>query len=97
MKLDMKLRTSRARVDDADRKRRVTTARHIIYQKNYAVNSEAVENLLKKESWVPTSVSQAGTTLLLSQLTHFSSECVRVSAGSSRVQSFSNVNRRSHA
>jgi hypothetical protein len=62
MKLDMKQRKSRARVDDADRSRRVTTARRIIYEKNYAVTSEAVENLLKEKSLVPTSVSRTNAT-----------------------------------
>ena len=57
MKLDMKQRKSCARVDDAHRQRIVATARRIIYEKNYAVNSEAMENLLKEESLVPTSVS----------------------------------------
>lgn len=56
-RLDMKQRLSLARVDNEDRKRKVQTARHIIYEKNYAVNSEAVEKLLKEESLVPTSVS----------------------------------------
>jgi hypothetical protein len=63
MKLDMKQRKSRPRVDNADRKRKVATARRIIYEKNYAVNSEAVERLLKEESLVPTSVSRQDTTL----------------------------------
>lgn len=53
----MKQRLSLARVDNEDRKRKVQTARRIIYEKNYAVNSEAVEKLLKEESLVPTSVS----------------------------------------
>jgi hypothetical protein len=33
------------------------TAREIIYEKDYAVDSQAVENLLKEESLVPTIVS----------------------------------------
>lgn len=57
MKRDMKQRKSRARVDDAHRQRRVAAARRIIYEKNYAVKSEAVENLLKEESLVPVAVS----------------------------------------
>lgn len=56
-RLDMKQCLSLARVDNEDRKRKVQTARRIIYEKNYAVNSEAVEKLLKEESLVPTSVS----------------------------------------
>ncbi|KAG2336642.1 hypothetical protein BDR05DRAFT_978733 [Suillus weaverae] len=37
-----------------DRDRLVTTARKIIYDKNYAIDSTAVENILKSCSWVPT-------------------------------------------
>jgi hypothetical protein len=54
---DMKERASLARVDDDCRKDKVSTARRIIYDKNYAVNSTAVENILKQQSLVPTSVS----------------------------------------
>jgi hypothetical protein len=56
MTLDMRQRLSLARVDNDARKRKIQTARQIIHEKNYAVNSEAVENLLKDESLVPTSV-----------------------------------------
>lgn len=45
------------RVDNDDRKCKVDLARKIIYQNNYAVNSKAAENQLKKESLVPTLVS----------------------------------------
>lgn len=34
----------------------ISTARKLIYEKNYAVSSAAVENILKAQSWVPTSV-----------------------------------------
>ena len=68
MKLNMKQRKSRARVDDAHRQCIVAAARRIIYEKNYAVNSEAVENLLKEESLVPISVS--GNVLVVSCLAH---------------------------
>ena len=57
MVLDMKQRKMLARVDDEARKRKVDIAREIIYQKNYAVNSKAVEAFLKEQSLVPTSVS----------------------------------------
>src|ERR1700677_3483430 len=56
MKLDMKQCNTCAHVDDGDRKRRVATAQHIIYKKNYAVNSEAIKNLLKEQSLGPTTV-----------------------------------------
>lgn len=54
---DMQQRRTLKRTDNDDRKRKVNIARNIIYQKNYAVNSKAVENQLKKESLVPTLVS----------------------------------------
>jgi hypothetical protein len=57
MKRDMEERTSLARFDNNHRKWMVATARSIIYEKNYAVNREAVENILKEQSLVPTSVS----------------------------------------
>lgn len=58
MKLDMRQRVSLARVDDDDRKHGTQLARRLIYEKNYAVNSEAVERILKPQSLVPTSVSK---------------------------------------
>jgi hypothetical protein len=56
MVTDMAQRTRLARIDDNHRKIRVTTARRLIYDKQHRVNSAAVENLLKEESLVPTSV-----------------------------------------
>ena len=44
-------------MDDAHRQRIVAAVGHIIYEKNYVVNSEAMENLLKEESLVSISVS----------------------------------------
>jgi len=57
MPRDMKQRDTLARVDDEDRRRKVTIAREIIYEKNYAVNNDNVEALLREQSLVPTSVS----------------------------------------
>src|SRR5262245_57089367 len=54
---DMKLRETLARVDDEARRRKVEIAREIIYEKNYVVNSKAVDALLKDQSLVPTDVS----------------------------------------
>jgi hypothetical protein len=54
---DMKQREINNRVDDENRRRKVDTAREIIYKKNYAVDSDAVEALLYEQSLVPTSVS----------------------------------------
>jgi hypothetical protein len=42
---------------NASRSQLVATARDIIYEKNYGVDSVAVESLLKPHSWVPSSVS----------------------------------------
>jgi hypothetical protein len=52
----MTQRETLARVDDANRRGRVAAARKSIYEKNYAVNSSAVEKLLKVDSLVPTAV-----------------------------------------
>jgi hypothetical protein len=53
---DMRQRVTLARVDDDANRHRVETARDIIYKKNYAVDSTAVEAILKEESLVPSSV-----------------------------------------
>lgn len=42
---------------DASRSQLVATAHSHIYDKNYGVDSTAVESLLKPHLWVPTSVS----------------------------------------
>ena len=43
--------------DDENRRCKVNRAREIIYEKGYAVNSWAVEGILKEQSLVPTLVS----------------------------------------
>jgi hypothetical protein len=53
---DMRQRVTLARVDDDANRHRVETARDIIYKKNYAVDSTAVEAILKEELLVPSSV-----------------------------------------
>jgi hypothetical protein len=57
MKRDMQQRKTLARVDDEGRRHKVEIARDIIYEKNYAVDSDAVNALLKDQSLVPTFVS----------------------------------------
>jgi hypothetical protein len=57
MRRDMIQRETLARIDDENRRRKVSVAREIIYQKNYAVDTDNVETLLQPESLVPTSVS----------------------------------------
>jgi len=52
----MKERKTLARVDDEIRRQKVELARDIIYNKNYAVDNENVEAILKPESLVPTAV-----------------------------------------
>ena len=43
--------------NDERRGAMVNAARSLIYEKNFAVGSAAVERILKQQSWVPTSVS----------------------------------------
>jgi hypothetical protein len=52
----MAQRETLARIDNVNRRSRVAAARESIYEKNYSVNSVAVENLLKNDSLVPTAV-----------------------------------------
>jgi hypothetical protein len=56
MHRDMMQRETLARVDDLSRRNRVASAREIIYEKQYAVDSKPVENILKVDSLVPTDV-----------------------------------------
>jgi uncharacterized protein YcbX len=56
---DMKQRYTLARVDDESRKHKIESARDIIFNQNYVVNSKAVEAILKAESLVPNTVSAA--------------------------------------
>lgn len=54
---DMKQRQTMARVDDDSRRVKVKAARAVIYEKNYAVNNETSEALLKDQSLVATRAS----------------------------------------
>lgn len=56
MALDKCQRLTLKRVDDISRRSKVADARRLIFKKNYAVNSTALESILKDESLVPTSV-----------------------------------------
>jgi hypothetical protein len=56
MKLDMLQRQTLARTDDESTRRLIERAREIIYKKNYAVDTDAVEAILKEQSLVPTLV-----------------------------------------
>ena len=53
---DCQQRRTLRRVDDMQRRAKVASARVLIYEKNYAVDSQAVEGLLKTQSLVPTTV-----------------------------------------
>lgn len=53
---DMKQRETLARVDDDARKAKISAARKIIYDKDYAVNNDASESMLKDQSLVATKV-----------------------------------------
>jgi hypothetical protein len=53
----MEQRETLRRVDDETRKSKIATARDIIYNKKYAVDTESVESILKEQSLVPTLVS----------------------------------------
>ena len=56
MARDIAQRTTLARIDDNSRCGKVVAARRLIYEKQYQVNSAAVEVLLKDQSLVPTTV-----------------------------------------
>ena len=56
MRRDMKQRVSLVRTDDVKRRNLIRAAREAIYLKNYAVDSDVVEKLLREESLVPTAV-----------------------------------------
>jgi len=53
---DMLQRKLLRRCDTKERRDKVATARRLIYEKQYAVNTPQVEELLKCESLVPTLV-----------------------------------------
>jgi hypothetical protein len=54
--LDMSHCLSNARRDDMEYRRKVNSAREIIYSKGYTVDSTAVEAILAESSLVPTQV-----------------------------------------
>jgi hypothetical protein len=79
----MEQRESLRRIDDEDTKCKIATARDIIYKKNYAVDTESVESILKEQSLVPTLVSpiSVGSPKQISDVpfrTHFRQGLVRM-------------------
>ena len=53
---DLLQRKVLSRSDTAHRREKITSARKLIYKKHYAVDGTQVEELLKDESLVPTTV-----------------------------------------
>lgn len=53
---DRKERVTKKRVDDNERRHKVTTARKFIYDQHHTVDSAAVDAVLKPQSLVPTTV-----------------------------------------
>jgi hypothetical protein len=53
---DMSNRTGKLRKDDDQRRAKVSSARRIIYELQYAIDSKHVENILKEQSYIPTTV-----------------------------------------
>lgn len=58
MKRDQNRRVTLAREDNQSRRAKVSGARKVIYDRNYAVTSAPVEALLKEQSLVPTAVRE---------------------------------------
>ena len=56
MPRDRQLRTSQQRKNDISWQVKISSARDLIYKQNYAVDSTAVEKILKEQSLVPISV-----------------------------------------
>ena len=56
MVLDRRQRVQLKRVNNNIRRHSVAAARRLIYEKNYAVDSKAVDDILKAESLTPTVV-----------------------------------------
>ena len=84
---DMLRRNSLARVDDNTRRGDINSARRLIYQQNYQVNSAAVERILRPNSLVPT-VVRCNVSLILCWLHvdfFWDLECVLRQALTSRI------------
>jgi hypothetical protein len=69
---DRKQRETLAR-NNEKRRNMVSTARSLIYDRNYAVGSAPVEHILKPQSWVPTSVKPELSSLTIA---NHSIECL---------------------
>lgn len=79
MARDRTQRVTLARIDDNQRRSKVSGARRIIYEENLQVNCSAVENLLKETSLVPTTVCVIYSNSLLTKCNNkltYMSECL---------------------
>lgn len=88
MARDKSQRFSLARVDDTKRRVLISTARNLIYKQNYAINSAAVERLLKPQSLVPTLVWFGCLFQTVNLLNDFLPECFFTKARQVWFQSF---------
>lgn len=64
MASDASERITLARVDDDDRRSRISLARNAIYQRNYSIKSDLVEESLLADSLVPNQVHNFPWTLV---------------------------------
>lgn len=96
MVLDMKQRQTLARIDDESTRSLIERARKIIYENNYAVDTDAVEAILKGESLVPTLV-RSRYALAQAWLNSFCTERIFAAAWPTRFKSLQNARRWSHA
>ncbi|KAI0057240.1 hypothetical protein BV25DRAFT_1812761 [Artomyces pyxidatus] len=72
---DRDLRATNIRYDDALRRQAVEDARDLIYRDGYVVNSERVDNLLKAQSMIPTTMTTPiDNSLFIPQQNVFSSK-----------------------
>ena len=55
---DMRRRQQLVRTDDNSQQEKVLCAQELIYERNYAVNTLKIEELLRDQSLVPTTVSE---------------------------------------
>ena len=53
---DMACRTCHARSDDDSRRRKVSSARDIVYKQGFAIDSKHVDKILKEDSFILTEV-----------------------------------------
>lgn len=87
-KRDLSARTVRRRPDNNVHQYEVQTARRLIYDKNFAVNSVAVDRILTGKSLVPTTVREVPRTSRGTHKLKIFVECLLSTTRRSRIQSF---------